>query len=87
VYVGIAIVGNGISTPNTQAAAINAFPNLAGSASGLTGFLQMFFSAVSSQLVALLYDGTAYPMIYLMMTASVLSVISFSAGARWGRQQ
>jgi DHA1 family bicyclomycin/chloramphenicol resistance-like MFS transporter len=85
--VGIAIVGNGISTPNAQAAAINAFPNLAGSASGLTGFLQMFFSAVSSQLVALLYDGTALPMIYLMMTASVLSVISFSVGARRSRRQ
>jgi DHA1 family bicyclomycin/chloramphenicol resistance-like MFS transporter len=85
--IGIAIVGNGISTPNAQAAAINAFPNLAGSASGLTGFLQMFFSAVSSQLVALLYDGTALPMIYLMMTASVLSVISFSVGARRSRRQ
>ncbi len=87
VSVGIALVGNGMSMPNTQAAAINAFPNFAGSASGLTGFLQMFFAAVSSQLVALLYDGTAFPMIYLMMTASVLSMISFSAGARWSRQR
>jgi DHA1 family bicyclomycin/chloramphenicol resistance-like MFS transporter len=87
VPVGIAVAGNGMSMPNTQAAAINAFPNLAGSASGLTGFLQMFFSAVASQLVALLYDGTAFPMIYLMMTASVLSMISFSAGVRWSRQR
>jgi DHA1 family bicyclomycin/chloramphenicol resistance-like MFS transporter len=47
----IAIVSNGNTTPNTQAAAINAFPNLARSASGLTGFFQMLFSAVSSRLV------------------------------------
>jgi DHA1 family bicyclomycin/chloramphenicol resistance-like MFS transporter len=84
VAVGIAIVGNGMSMPNTQAAAINAFPKFAGSASGLSGFLQMFLSAVSSQLVASLYDGTAFPMIYLMMAASVLSMISFAAGVRWG---
>jgi hypothetical protein len=50
----------------------------------LSGFLQMFLSAVSSQLVASLYDGTAFPMIYLMMAASVLSMISFAAGVRWG---
>jgi MFS transporter, DHA1 family, multidrug resistance protein len=84
--VGIAIFGNGMSMPNTQAAAINAFPHVAGSASGLTGFLQMFFSAVATQLVAILYDGTPFPMIYLMMTASVLSMISLSAAMRWGRQ-
>jgi MFS transporter, DHA1 family, multidrug resistance protein len=83
VSVGIAIIGNGMSMPNTQAAAINAFPNVAGSASGLSGFLQMFLSAVSSQLVASLYDGTAFPMIYLMMAASVLSMISFAAGVRY----
>ena len=84
--VGAAIVGNGMSMPNTHAAAINAFPHIAGSASGLTGFLQMFFAALATQLVALLYDGTPFPMIYLMMTASVLSMISFSVAMRWGRQ-
>jgi len=84
--VGVAIFGNGMTMPNAQAAAINAFPNLAGSASGLTGFLQMFLSAVSSQLVALFYDGTAFPMIHLMMVASVLSMVSFSVGLRWGHQ-
>jgi len=83
---GIAIFGNGMSMPNTQAAAINAFPHIAGSASGLTGFLQMFFAALATQLVAILYDGTPFPMIYLMMTASVLSMISFSVAMRWGRQ-
>lgn len=86
VSVGIAIVGNGMTMPNAQAAAINAFPNLAGSASGLTGFLQMSFSAVSTQLAALFYDGTAFPMIHLMMAASVLSMVAFSVGLRWGRK-
>jgi len=69
--------GNGISMPNAQAAAINEFPEMAGSASGLTGFLQMGFSAVAAQLVALLYNGTVYPMMLLMLSAAVLSLLSF----------
>ena len=46
----------------------------------------MFFAALATQLVALLYDGIPFPMIYLMITASALSMISFSVAMRWGRQ-
>ncbi|MDP2286744.1 MAG: multidrug effflux MFS transporter, partial [Pseudohongiella sp.] len=41
VPVALTTLGNGISLPNAQAGAINEFPHMAGSASGLTGFLQM----------------------------------------------
>ena len=71
--IALAVFGNGITLPNAQAAAINEFPNLAGSASGLTGFMQMSFSAVAAQTVALIFNGTVYPLLLMMLTASLLS--------------
>lgn len=78
--IAVATFGNGITLPNAQAAAINEFPKLAGSASGLTGFLQMGFSAVAAQFVAVIYNGTVYPLLLLMLGASVASLLCF----RWG---
>lgn len=75
--IALAIFGNGITLPNAQAGAINAAPRMAGSASGLTGFMQMAFSAVAAQAVALIFNGTVYPMLLLMLTASVLSLAAF----------
>tara|TARA_B110000444_G_scaffold246018_1_gene267105 strand:- start:3330 stop:4454 length:1125 start_codon:yes stop_codon:yes gene_type:complete len=80
--VALAVFGNGITLPNAQAAAINEFPEFAGSASGLTGFLQMFFSAISAQFVAVIFNGTAYPLLILMLTASLLSLVLFRFGVR-----
>lgn len=77
--VAFAIFGNGITLPNAQAGAINAAPKLAGSASGLTGFMQMGFSAVAAQGVALIFNGTVYPMLFLMLVASLLSLFCFKA--------
>jgi len=78
--VSLAVFGNGITLPNAQAAAINEFPKFAGSASGLTGFLQMSFSAIAAQLVAILFNGTAYPLLLLMFVASLISLLSFRFG-------
>ncbi|OGT73703.1 MAG: hypothetical protein A3H44_09290 [Gammaproteobacteria bacterium RIFCSPLOWO2_02_FULL_57_10] len=75
--IALAIFGNGITLPNAQAGAINAAPKKAGSASGLTGFMQMAFSAVAAQAVALIFNGTVYPMLLLMLGASVLSLLAF----------
>ncbi len=75
--IAFAIFGNGITLPNAQAGAINAAPHMAGSASGLTGFMQMAFSAVAAQAVALIFNGTVYPMLVLMLLASAISLVSF----------
>ena len=82
--VSLTVLGNGITLPNAQAAAINEFPRLAGSASGLTGFLQMALSALAAQLVAAVYNGTAYPLMFIMLAASLLSLISFRIGVGFG---
>lgn len=73
VPVAISVFGNGITLPNAQAAAINEFPSHAGSASGLTGFMQMALSAVAAQFVAFIFNGTVYPLLLLMLAASALS--------------
>jgi DHA1 family bicyclomycin/chloramphenicol resistance-like MFS transporter len=78
--VAIATFGNGITLPNAQAAAINEFPQYAGSASGLTGFLQMSVSAIAAQLVALIFNGTVYPLLLLMLAAAILSLFLFNWG-------
>lgn len=80
VPISIAVFGNGITLPNAQAAAINEFPQYAGSASGLTGFLQMAVSAIAAQLVAFIFNGTVYPLLILMLLASLLSLYLF----KWG---
>lgn len=80
--IALAVFGNGITLPNAQAAAINEFPQHAGSASGLTGFLQMSFSAAAAQLVAVIFNGTVYPLLILMLGASVLSLICFRFGVQ-----
>lgn len=77
VPIAFSTFGNGISLPNAQAGAINEFPHMAGSASGLTGFLQMALSALAAQLVALLFNGTVYPMLLLMLVAALISLGSF----------
>lgn len=82
--VSLTVLGNGITLPNAQAAAINEFPRLAGSASGLTGFLQMALSALAAQLVAAVYNGTAYPLMFIMLAASLLSLASFRIGVGFG---
>jgi|SRR5690554_3946290 len=75
--IALSTFGNGLSMPNAQAAALNESPGLAGSASGLTGFLQMGLSALAAQLVALIFNGTVYPMLLLMLGAALISFWSF----------
>ena len=78
--IALAIFGNGLTLPNAQAAAINEFPKFAGSASGLTGFLQMGLSSLAAQLVAIIYNGTTYPLLLLMFSASLMSLLCFRFG-------
>ncbi len=51
-------------------------------AAGLTGFLQMAFSAIAAQLVAVIFNGTVYPLLLMMLAASIASLLFFLAGTR-----
>ncbi len=59
-------IGQGMGLPNAQAAVLNVFPLRAGTASALTGFLQMAAAAAASQIVGELQNGSAWPMLAIM---------------------
>jgi DHA1 family bicyclomycin/chloramphenicol resistance-like MFS transporter len=59
-------LAQGVAIPNSQAGAIAVAPQLAGAASGLSGFLQMALAAITAQLVGMAQDGTPYPTLIAM---------------------
>ncbi|MSP87983.1 MAG: Bcr/CflA family efflux MFS transporter [Alphaproteobacteria bacterium] len=62
-------IGNGISQPNAMAGALSADSRYAGSAAGLTGFLQMSFSAISTLAVGHFLRDSAVPLSVIMSIA------------------
>ncbi len=66
--------GQGLGMPNAQAGALSVNPNLAGTASGLAGFVQMAVASAVAQLVGVMQNGTPYPMLIVMLIcAAVMS--------------
>ena len=53
-------IGDGLTQPSLMAAALSIHPRIAGTASGLMGFLQMTTAALGSFLVALLPQNSAF---------------------------
>jgi DHA1 family bicyclomycin/chloramphenicol resistance-like MFS transporter len=53
-------IGNGISQPNSMAAAISVQPRLAGTASGVVGATQMAFGALMTMVTGLVETGTGF---------------------------
>ena len=76
-------LGNGFSVPNAQAGAVSVEPLLAGTASGIAGFSQMFVAALVTQAVGVLQDGTPYPMAAFMAACAALSFLGFVLPRRW----
>ncbi len=69
-------LGNGIAIPNATAGALSVRPNLAGTASGLSGALMIGGGAALSALAGvLLKPGTgAFPLLWIMFVTAVLSI-------------
>jgi DHA1 family bicyclomycin/chloramphenicol resistance-like MFS transporter len=73
----------GLSMPNAMNATMQPLPQIAGSVGAAAGSLQMTAGAVSSALVALLYDGSsALSMTAIMTLCSVAGLASFLLVAR-----
>jgi DHA1 family bicyclomycin/chloramphenicol resistance-like MFS transporter len=77
---------NGLAMPNGQAGAISVDPSLAGTASGVSGFLQLLFAALASQAVGMLQNGTPYPMLGFMVGCATLSLLGFVLPRWWARK-
>jgi MFS transporter, DHA1 family, multidrug resistance protein len=75
-FVPIFVLGfcHGLSQPNLIAGAISVNPRLAGSASGLLGFVQMSLGAVATFVIGHLQDGTMRPLAAMMLACGVASL-------------
>lgn len=67
-------LATGLALPSAQAGAVAAVPGLAGTASGLSGFMGTVVGAVATQAVGVLQDGTPRPMAVAMALASALAL-------------
>lgn len=74
-FVGL---GNGMVLPNATSGMLSVRPHLAGTASGLGGAIMVGGGAALSALAGILLTGGngAYPLIWIMLVASVLAVLS-----------
>jgi DHA1 family bicyclomycin/chloramphenicol resistance-like MFS transporter len=71
--------------PNAQAEVMHVFPLRAGTASALSSFSQMVFAAIASQSVGVLQNGTAWPMLVIMLVG-VMGALTAVTTARTMRQ-
>jgi DHA1 family bicyclomycin/chloramphenicol resistance-like MFS transporter len=61
--------GAGLLIPHAQAGVIGPYPHMAGTASALSGAVQMVMAALTAAIVGHLYDGSALPMAIGMAVA------------------
>lgn len=73
------MVSVGMVIPACQLSVLQPYGAIAGTASGLFFFTQMFLTAVSSWATGLLSDGTSAPLVMMTALASVLLVASWLA--------
>ncbi len=76
------MVGVGQVLPQALAGALTPFPDRAGTASSLLGFIQMGSGAVVGTLVGVLHNDTQVPMAVMIGVMGALSLLSFRLVAR-----
>ncbi|MBI4366813.1 MAG: multidrug effflux MFS transporter [Deltaproteobacteria bacterium] len=71
--------GTGLLLPNSIAGAISVRPQAAGTAAGMTGFMQMAVGAASTQVVSILLAGaaTAMPMAWMLVAMVVATGVAY----------
>lgn len=70
-------VSNGMVLPSAVAGAVSVKPQIAGTASGLAGSLQIGFAALVAPLVGWLLVDSAWPLIFVMMASSFLAMLTY----------
>jgi len=81
IFVGL---GNGMTTPNSNAGAMSVQPRLAGSAAGITGALTVSGGALMTTLTGLALSGKPSPMLLLglMLLACFIGLLAAAAAIR-----
>lgn len=77
--VSVFMAGIGIMLPQGIAAAMTPFPERAGAASSLLGFLHMSMAAITLSLTTMLFGGSALVMALTLMTAGLLALAVYLA--------
>ena len=74
-------LGNGLLLPTSIAGAVSIRPQVAGTASGMTGFIQMGIGAVAAQLSGHVigHASDAMPMLWLMLAFGLALAVAFLA--------
>lgn len=77
----------GMAMPNAQAAIVSVAPEIAGSAAGLSGFLQMGVAAAAAQIVGSLSTGSPVPVTVGMSLCAALALLGalYARGDAAGR--
>jgi DHA1 family bicyclomycin/chloramphenicol resistance-like MFS transporter len=70
-------VGNGLVLPSGIAGAVSVKPEVAGSAAGLTGSLQIGFGAVVAPIVGASLDKTVWPLIAIVSVCTLAALLAF----------
>ncbi|NWA85454.1 multidrug effflux MFS transporter [Pseudomonas sp. D2002] len=73
----VIMVSVGMVIPACQLSVLQPYGAIAGTASGLFFFTQMFLTAVSSWITGLLSDGTSLPLVIMTSVASFLLLVSW----------
>lgn len=73
----LSLLGAGIVIPQATAGALGPFPQLAGTASALLGFLQMTAGLLVAALTSLWFDGSPRPMVTLNALCGLLALGAF----------
>jgi len=79
---GVMSIGNGFSMPNGFAGAVSVDPSRVGTASGLSGALQMAIGAALMTVVGHMLSASPLPVVLMMMTGAVLAWLSHLHGLR-----
>ena len=71
------MIGVGLVMPQSMAGALADYPHLAGSASGLLGFIQMGVAAIVGVFVGHGYDGTPFIMTSMIALMGLLTLVIY----------
>jgi DHA1 family bicyclomycin/chloramphenicol resistance-like MFS transporter len=80
IFIALFLAGHGLTNPNATALSLAPFSKLTGSAASLSGSFRMAMGGFASGLVSAFHNGTAIPMIAVMVFCIVAGLILLMAG-------
>lgn len=75
---GVIMVAAGTTTPGALAGAVNLFPQMAGTASGLSSSVGIVVGGVFTVLGGMIYDGDYQPVAWLISLSALLTALSWA---------